>query len=52
MDMSRAKYLQSLERQADAAKKVIDDLTRENYELRTMLREVNYAPHPERRERS
>ena len=47
MDISRAKYLKSLERQADAAKKVIEDLTRENYELRSMLKEVKHVPHAE-----
>lgn len=41
--MSRAKYLKQLERVNDAAKKAIDELIRENYELRTLLKEVQ--PH-------
>lgn len=45
--MSRTKYLKELERRDAAAKRVIDDLTRENYELRTMLKEVKHAQ-PER----
>lgn len=42
-DMSRVQYLKQLERREAAAQKVIDDLTRENYELRTMLKEVKHA---------
>jgi hypothetical protein len=41
--MSRTKYLKELERLNDAAKKTINDLIRENYELRTLLKEVQ--PH-------
>lgn len=44
--MSRTKYLQHLERQQDAAKKIIDDLTRENYELRSMLKEAKHVTPP------
>lgn len=35
---SRAQYLRSLEREIHAAAKIIDELTRENYELRQMLK--------------
>jgi hypothetical protein len=36
--LSRAKYLKSLERDLDASRKIIDDLTQENYELKVILR--------------
>lgn len=35
--MSRAQYLKTLEREMTAAAKIIDELTRENYELRQLL---------------
>lgn len=35
--MSRANYLKQLERTVEAMKRVTDDLTRENYELRQLL---------------
>lgn len=38
--MSRANYLKQLERTIEAMKKVTDDLTRENYELRKLLQHV------------
>lgn len=34
---SRAKYLRGLEREVTAFRKIVEDLTRENYELRKML---------------
>jgi len=36
--MSRAQYLKTLERDVDAAAKIINELTRENYELKQLLR--------------
>lgn len=36
--MSRVKYLKSLERTIEAMKKATDDLTRENYELKQLLK--------------
>lgn len=42
--MSRNQYVKELERLTEAAQKVIDSLTRENYELRTLLKEVKHAP--------
>lgn len=44
--MSRTKYLSHLERQMDASRKAIDDLTRENHELKSLLREVVQAQKP------
>lgn len=38
--MSRPRHLQQLERQIEAARKAIDDLTRENYELKKFASEV------------
>jgi hypothetical protein len=35
--MSRAQYLKTLEREVNAATRIIDELTKENYELRQML---------------
>lgn len=35
--MSRTQYLKTLERNLNSAAKIIDDLTRENYELRQLL---------------
>jgi len=37
---SRANYLKELERQVNASTNVIDDLIKENYELRELLREA------------
>ena len=38
--MSRNQYLKSLERETLTSRQVIDDLLRENYELKTLLKEA------------
>jgi hypothetical protein len=38
--LSRAKYLKTLERDLNASRKIIDDLTQENYELREVLKTI------------
>ena len=43
--LSRAKYLKSLERDLNASRKIIDDLTQENYELRNILRSLQDEKH-------
>lgn len=39
--MSRARYLKHLEDTVNATQKVINDLTKENYELKELLKERN-----------
>jgi DNA polymerase III delta subunit len=38
--LSRARYLKALERDLNASRKIIDDLTQENYELREVLKTI------------
>ena len=40
--MSRAKYLKGLERDLEATRKIIDDLTQENHELKEILKMIQY----------
>jgi hypothetical protein len=42
--MSKAKYLSHLEKQISASRKVLDDLVKENYELKNLLREAAKKP--------
>ena len=42
--MSRIKYLKNLERTIEAMKKTTNDLTRENYELRQLLKHAITKP--------
>jgi DNA polymerase III delta subunit len=43
--VSRAKYLKALERDLSASRKIIDDLTQENYELKVILRNLQDEKH-------
>lgn len=49
--MSRAKYLKSLQREFQALQEVVNELLRENYELKSLLTNNASTQQPRRQER-